>query len=109
MFTEKSLLKAKINLYNITTNHAMQDYLQANYKNGKRKSKKHIPYSLSTDTQRANELQYIIFCNDIIDITTEQEEEIKGFLLIYKLTRTEFLKEAGGTNYYKNSIKELGL
>jgi outer membrane protein OmpA-like peptidoglycan-associated protein len=109
MFTEKALLKAKIDLFNIISNHSMQDYLQANFKNGKRKSKKHIPYSTSADTDKAREINKILFNADITDITPEQEEQIKGFLLVYRTTRTEYLKEGykGGNWYYKEQLENL--
>ena len=100
MFTKEALLKAKIDLYNITVNLAYEDYLKANYKNGKRKSKKHISYSLSDDTEQARLMYKMVYGKDITDITEEQEEQIKAFLLPYRTTRTEFLREAGGTNYF---------
>ena len=110
MFTEKALLKAKIDLYNIVSNYAMQDYKNANYdKSGKRKSKKHIPYTLSQDTEEAKRLYNIVFCNDPENITPEQEEEIKLYLLSYRLFRKEYLKDFGGRDYFKNSIEKLGL
>lgn len=91
MFTEKALQKAKTDLFNITSNLAYKDYYNANFKpNGKRKSKKHIPYTLSDETEKALSL-YKITCYDITEITTEQEEEIKGFLLPYRTIRTEYL------------------
>ena len=45
------------------------------------------------------------------EITQEQEEEIKGFLLIYRTVRPEYLKEGykGGRWYYKEQIEKLGL
>jgi len=41
----------------------------------------------------------------------EQEEQIKGFLLIYRTHRQEHLKEGynGGKWYYKEQIEKLGL
>ena len=93
MFTEQSLQKAKTDLFNITSNLAMQDYLQANYKNGKRRSKKHIPYSLSIETQKAQEFYNLIYGRMPEDITQEQEESIKAFLLSYRIVRTEYLQE----------------
>jgi len=109
MFTKSALLKAKIDLYNIVSNLAMQDYKQANYKNGKRISRKYIPYSLSYDTEKAKEIQNLIIGKTPEQITAEQEESIKAFLLTYRTTRTEYLTEnyKGGNWYYQNEIEEL--
>lgn len=107
MFTAQSLLKAKIDLYNITANLAGKDYIQANYKNGKRKSKKHIPYSLSGETEQAKELYNLVYGKEPEDITQEQEETIKGNLLKYRLLYSELLQGNQGQEYYKNSIAEL--
>lgn len=94
MFTEQALNKAKTDLNNIIANHAMEDYKQANfYKNGKRKSKQHIPYSLSDDTNKAREIYDLVYGKNPEDITAEQEEQIKAFLLIYRLNRTEYLQD----------------
>lgn len=107
--TKKSHLKAKIDLYNITANLSYKDYIQANFKNGKKKSKKHIPYSLSDDTLQAKELYDLVFCTKAEDITLEQEELLKFHLLNYRLNRTELLEDRGGKNYFKNSIMELNM
>jgi len=112
MFTEQALLKAKIDLYNIISNHAYQDYYNVNFHpNGKRKSKKHIPYSLSIDTQKAQEIYSMVYGKSTEEITQEQEEQIKGFLIIYRTHRQEHLKEGykGGKWYYKEQIEKLGL
>ena len=112
MFTEQALLKAKIDLYNIISNHAYQDYYNTNYHpNGKRKSKKHIPYSLLADTEKAKEIYHLVYSKSPEEITQEQEEQIKGFLLIYRSHRREYLKEGykGGRWYYKEQIEKLGL
>jgi len=112
MFTEQALLKAKIDIYNILSNHSYQDYYNANFHpNGKRKSKKHIPYSLSIDTQKAHEIYSMVYGKSPEEITQEQEEQIKGFLLIYRTHRAEYLKEGykGGKWYYKKQIEKLGL
>ena len=105
--TEQSILKAKIDLYNIISNFAMKDYLNTNYKNGKKISKKDKPYSLSLETLEAKKFYNMLcFCNDSNDITPEQEEEIKGYLLSFRTHRTEYIKDVGGNEYYKNSITE---
>jgi len=111
MFTESALLKAKIDLYNITANFSMIDYKQANIntKTGKRKSKKHIPYTLSQETEKAKEIYNLVFGKSPEDITPDEEERIKGYLLVFRLSRTEYLQEAGGTNYYRNSLEKFNL
>lgn len=110
MFTEQSLLKAKIDLYNISVNFAMIDYKQANYnKNGKKKSKKHIPYTLSQETENAQEMYNLVFGKKPEELTQKQEEQIKGYLLPFRLFRTGYLQEAGGKEYYKNSLERLEL
>jgi len=78
---------------------------------GKRKSKKHIPYSLSADTEKAKEIYDMIYGKSPEEITQEQEEQIKGFLIIYRTYRQEHLKEGykGGKWYYKEQIEKLGL
>ncbi len=110
MFTERSLLKAKIDLYNISSNLAYEDYKQANFnRNGKRKSKKHIPYSLSYDSQEALNIYKMVCGKNPEDITNEEEEIIKAFLLSYRLNRREYLKEGyqGGNWYYKDQVEKL--
>jgi adenylate kinase family enzyme len=52
--TKQTLLKMKIDLYNIIANFSMGDYKQANHKNGKKISKKNKPYTLSQETLKAN-------------------------------------------------------
>ena len=90
--TEQARIKAKQDLFNIVSNHAMKDYLQVNYKNGKKKSKKHIPYSLSQETEQAKELYNIVCSNSAEEITLEQEEILKYHLLQYRLLRPEYLQ-----------------
>ena len=108
---DNALLKAKIDLYNIISSHAMDDYKQANYKNDKKISKKHIPYSLSYDTKKASEIYKSIFNLHTNEITLEQETEIKYFLLIYRTSRTEYLTEGykGGKWYYNEQVENLGM
>jgi len=94
--TNEVRLKLKEQLYNITSNLAYQDYSRTNYHpNNKRKSKKHIPYSLSDETERALEM-YKIICKRAEEITKEEEEKLKAFLLTYKLLQPDYLKKAGG-------------
>ena len=103
MFTEQVLLKAKIDLFNISANHAMEAYTKANYNmNGKRKSKKHIPYSLDDDGEKARQMYHLVYGKNSEDITPDQEELIKGYLLIYRTHRTEYIEDLGGQNYYSS-------
>lgn len=106
MFTQQALIKAKIDLYNIVANFSMQDYTKANYnKYGKRKRKKHIPYSLSMETLEAKEMYNIVFFGDVDTITTEEEEKVKAYLLTFRLHRQSYLQDAGGLNYHGITIK----
>ena len=93
--TNQAYIKATTDLYNIIANHALEDYRQANFKNGK-KLKKHVPYSLSKDTLRAKDCYNILFYKRPEEITINEEEQIKALLLIYRTHRTEYLKETGG-------------
>lgn len=103
MFTSEALQKAKTDLYNIISNHAYNDYRQANFTStGKRKSYKHIPYSLGYDTLQAMEIYSLVFGKNPEDITAEQEEQIKAFLLPYRIHRREYLQDRGGNEYYNN-------
>jgi hypothetical protein len=85
MFTDNALNKAIKDLNDIISKYALQDYLKVNYKNGKKKSKKHIPYSLSDNTTEARDILKLIYGKKKEDISTEDEEIVKGYLLKYKL------------------------
>lgn len=99
--THQSLIKAKIDLYNIIANLSMNDYMQSNYRNGKRINKKHIPYSLSSETLEAKEYYHIVYtAKEESNITAEQEESIKAYLLPFRTFRTEFIQDRGGLNYH---------
>lgn len=103
MFTNQALIKAKTDLYNIIANLSFKDYYNINFnKNGKRKSKKYIPYSLSQETLEALEIYKIIYGKQPEQITQEQEEIIKAYLLPIRTNRTELLEDAGGYSYYNN-------
>ena len=104
MFTSSALTKAKIDLFNILSNYSYKDYYNTNFKNGKKKSKKHIPYSLSQETQEAQSIYNLVYGKQPEDITPDQEREIKYFLLPFRTFRTDYLKDAGGSDYYKKSI-----
>ncbi len=85
MFTDNALNKTIENLNNIISKYAFQDYYNTNYKNGKKKRKKHIPYNLSDNTTEAREILKLIYGKGKEDISTEHEEAVKGYLLKYKL------------------------
>lgn len=104
--TENSLLKAKIDLYNIISNFSRRDYIQANYRNGKKISNKNLPYSSSFETLEATEIYHIVYAKKSEDITPEQEEIIKSYLLLFRTFKTGYIEDAGGREYYKNSIQK---
>ena len=78
MFTDNALNKTIENLNNIISKYAFQDYYNTNYKDGKKKSKKHIPYSLSDNTTEARDILNLIYGKKKEDISTEHEETVKG-------------------------------
>jgi hypothetical protein len=106
MMTEQALLKAKVDLYNIVGNYAMAAYKHANYKKGQRISKKHIPYSLCMEGEKAREMYHLVYGKSIEDITLEQEEQIKGYLMRFRIHDTEYLNDLGGKAYYAEDIKQ---
>lgn len=95
MFTEKALLKAKIDLYNIVANLAYRDYCCM-----RQKHKNNRSYNLFNDTEEALEVYKLVYGKTPHDITVEEEKKIKAFLLKYRLLFPEYLKEAGGRQYY---------
>lgn len=107
MFTKYGLLKAKIDLYNIVANHALESYYQANPKGIKRKKRK--PYSASQEELKALAIYKMIANKQPEDITAEEEEIVKAFLLFYRLFKTEYLKEGykGGHWYYKEQLNAI--
>ncbi len=110
--TDRALLKAKIDLFNIISNHALESYKHMNCdKNGKRKSYKHIPYSLGGDCNEAREIYHKIYNKDAEDISFELEEEVKAFLMPYRTHRTQYLEERykGGNWYYSEQKLKLGM
>ncbi|WP_368900809.1 hypothetical protein [Oceanobacillus oncorhynchi] len=65
---------------------ANKDYLKANTNKQGRLYKKHVPYSLSQETEQAKEILDLLYKNEV---TKEDEERIKGYLLLnnmYKIT-----------------------
>ena len=77
-----------INLNNILGNLSFDCYYNVNYKNGKRKYKYNQSYSLNDEALKCLELLKIANKNDI---TIDEEEEIKAFLLRYKLLNGSYL------------------
>jgi len=103
--TEQALLKAKIDLFNIISNHARESYKRANLKtNGQKKSYKHIPYSLNDDCNEAREVYKLVYGKKAEEVTKETETIVKAFLMPYRTHRREYLKEGvkGGNWYYSN-------
>lgn len=74
------------NLYNIAANLAFIDYRIANPKG---KYKKHHPYSLSDDQREAQEHYELALKRE--NISRDEEERVKGYLLRIKRTRPELL------------------
>lgn len=107
MFTKAAHLQAKIGLFNIVGNLAKKDYIAANFKKGKKISKKHIPYTLSQETEDAKKMYDLVFFSDYNELTIEQEEQIKGYLLRFRIFDNEYLQDIGGKAYFENSLKEL--
>lgn len=62
---------------------AVNDYLKTNTNKQGKLYKKHRPYSLSQETEKAKKLYDILFFDDYFkEMTIEQEEKIKGYLLL---------------------------
>ena len=96
--TEQAHLKVKNDLYNIVSNLAYQDYYRKNHHpNGKRKKKKHNPYCLSCETEEALEI-YTVACKETEEITREEEEKIKAYLVKFRFYRPEYLNPTKGMN-----------
>jgi len=83
-----AILKARKDLQAIISNYAMESYLQANRKKDGTYYKKRKPYTLPDEAMTANELLKLTYNSDI---TVEQEEQIKAFLIPYRTVRTEYL------------------
>ena len=90
MITEKNI----DNLYRITSNFSYRDYMAVNSNN---KTKHVKPYSLSDDTKEALNLLKIAQ-KPQQDITQNEEEQIKAYLLKIKLVYPELLEQTNG-NY----------
>ena len=110
--TERALLKAKIDLFNIISNRALESYKRMNCdKNGKKKTYKHVPYSLGGDCNDAREMYNRIYGKKAEDVSLELEGDVKAFLMSYRTHRTEYLKEGykGGNWCYSEQKQKLGL
>ena len=91
------------NLYKISSNLSMKDYRAMNpiKTDNTPKYKKHHPYSLSDETIEATELLKIAYKR--IEVTREEEEQIKGYLLKIKFTQAELLEENAHFRQWKNA------
>ena len=76
--------KARKDLNKIISNQSMKSYLKANRKKDGTFYKKHRPYSITTESQRA--ISFISILNNDT-ITRVQEEEIKAFLIPFRTFR----------------------
>ena len=80
---ERWIEKAKEDLEILIGNMATRDYLSANrLKNGKLR-KKYVQYTLGRDTIEAKEKLHLIYEKE--SVSKEVEEEVKGYLLKYRL------------------------
>lgn len=88
MLNKETVSKLYKRVDNILANLAYQDWWNTNHHtNGKRKSKKHIPYSLSAETEEALEILKLI--ND--NMNKEIEETVKGFIMRWRLLKPEYI------------------
>jgi hypothetical protein len=92
MFTSETLIKDKIDLYNITVNHTYEDYYINNNK-------------VSYNTKIAYRYYTTICDKNPEDITLKEEEEIKTFLLLYKTYRKKYLQDVGGKAYFTKVLQ----
>lgn len=92
------------NLYKISSNLAMKDYLIMNptKSDNTPRYKKHRPYSLSDETIEATELLKIAYKRT--DATREEEEQIKAYLLKIQFVQPELLEENNSFRQWKNAI-----
>lgn len=88
--TLEARAKAIRDLEAILSNLSYKDFKQANPKPrmGRNGRRIHRVYSLSSETEKALEMLYRAVKDDI---TAEDEEIIRGFLLPYRIFRTEYL------------------
>ena len=86
--TEQSVIRAKKDLHAIISNYAMQAYLAMNKKKDGTFYKKRRQYTLPYEAEEARKLLYLLDKNNI---TLEEEENIKAFLIPYRTIRTEYL------------------
>lgn len=92
------------NLYKITSNLSMRDYLAVNNPTKKKRDKngniKHTPYSLSDETLEAENFYCIAIQKEI---NAEDEERIKAYLLKIMFTQPELLHENSNYLQWKNA------
>ena len=91
------------NLYKISSNLSMKDYRSMNPKktDNTPKYKKHHPYGLSDETIEATELLKIAYKRT--EVTREEEEQIKGYLLKIRIVQPELLEENNNFRQWKNA------
>ena len=86
--TTGSIEKARIDLNKIISKYCYDSYKQVNIKKDGTKYKKHRQYTVPEEAEKALTLLRIL-TND--NITIEEEEEIKAFLIPYRIIKTEYL------------------
>lgn len=89
--TKQAKQKAIEDLHAIISNYAVDAYLQTNKKKNGTFYKKSKPYSLPVEVKTC--INYISILNQE-ELTKTEEEEVKVFLLIYRISRTEYLTNA---------------
>lgn len=90
MTNNKWIDKARIDLNSIITKYSRDSYLQMNRKKDGTFYKKHRPYTIPAEAKMALEHLRTLGKSEI---TLEQEEEVKAFLIPYRITRREFLEK----------------
>ena len=86
--TNGAIEKARIDLNKIISKYCYDSYKQANIKKDGTKYKKHRQYSVPEEAEKALSLLRLLSKNEI---TIEEEEEIKAFLIPYRTIKTEYL------------------
>ena len=88
MMTQQATTKAREDLNSIISNYAMKDFNQYNRKKDGTYYKKRRPYNLSSETMEAKEILEIALKKNI---TAEEEEIIKAYLIPYRVFETDLL------------------
>ena len=85
---QRALKKTRKDLHAIISNYAMLAFNNANKKKDGTYYKKRRPYVLPIEAEQAKELLDITYQKNI---SIEEEERIKAFLLYYRMFKPEYL------------------